>query len=68
MKLARARAALEGRDFVTPEDVKAVAIPALGHRLILRPELWVQRLSSDTVVSEVLAAVPTPPATSEETQ
>jgi MoxR-like ATPase len=68
MKLARARAALEGRDFVTPEDVKAVAIPALGHRLILRPELWVQRLSSDTVVTEVLAAVPTPPATTEETQ
>ena len=68
MKLARARAALEGRDFVTPEDVKAVAIPALGHRLILRPELWVQRLSSDTVVTEVLAAVPTPPATSEENQ
>jgi MoxR-like ATPase len=68
MKLARARAALEGRDFVTPEDVKAVAIPALGHRLILRPELWVQRLSSDTVVTEVLAVVPTPPATTEETQ
>ena len=68
MKLARARAALEGRDFVTPEDVKAVAIPALGHRLILRPELWVQRISSDTVVAECLAAVPTPPATSEENQ
>jgi MoxR-like ATPase len=64
MKLARGKAALEGRDFVTPEDVKAVAIPALGHRLILRPELWVQRISSDAVVAECLAAVPTPPAAS----
>jgi MoxR-like ATPase len=65
MKLSRSRAVLEGRDFVTPEDVKAVAIPALAHRLILRPELWVQRVSSDTVVDECLNAVPTPPATSE---
>jgi MoxR-like ATPase len=68
MKLARGKAALEGRDFVTPEDVKAVAIPALGHRLILRPELWVQRISSDSVVAECLAAVPTPPAAAEEHQ
>jgi MoxR-like ATPase len=68
MKLARGRAALEGRDFVTPEDVKAVAIPALAHRLILRPELWVQRVSSDTVVAECLNAVPTPPAASEGSQ
>ena len=37
LKLARARAALDGRDFVTPEDVKAVAVPALAHRLMLRP-------------------------------
>ncbi len=41
LKLARAKAALEGRDFVTPDDVKAVAAPALAHRLALRPELWV---------------------------
>ncbi len=68
MKLARGRAALEGRDFVTPEDVKAVAIPALAHRLILRPELWVQRVSSDTVVGECLNVVPTPPAASEGSQ
>ena len=68
MKLARGRAALEGRDFVTPEDVKVVAIPALAHRLILRPELWVQRISSDTVVAECLNAVPTPPASPEGSQ
>src|SRR3712207_2673017 len=42
LKLSRARAALVGRDFVTPEDVKAIAVPALAHRLTLRPELWVR--------------------------
>ena len=40
-----------GRDFVTPDDVKAVAVPALAHRLTLRPELWVQRLRPDDVVA-----------------
>ena len=44
LKLSRGRAALDGRDFVTPDDVKAVAVPALAHRLMLRPELWVQRI------------------------
>jgi MoxR-like ATPase len=62
LKLSRAKAALAGRDFVTPEDVKAVAIPALAHRLTLRPELWVQRLRGEDVVAEVLETVPTPPA------
>ena len=62
LKLARAKAALAGRDFVVPEDVKAVAIPALAHRLTVRPELWVQRLRGEDVVAEVLETVPTPPA------
>jgi MoxR-like ATPase len=62
LKLARCKAALAGRDFVVPDDVKAVAVPALAHRLVLRPELWVQRVSAEDVVGEVLAAVPTPPA------
>ena len=62
LKLSRAKAALAGRDFVVPEDVKAVAIPALAHRLTLRPELWVQRVRSEDVVAEALEAVPTPPA------
>ena len=62
LKLARAKAALDGRDFVVPEDVKAVAIPALAHRLTLRPELWVQRVRGEDVVAEALATVPTPPA------
>jgi MoxR-like ATPase len=62
LKLSRCRAALSGRDFVTPDDVKAIAVPALGHRLILRPELWVQRVSPDDVVRQSLETVPTPRA------
>jgi MoxR-like ATPase len=62
LKLSRCKAALQGRDFVTPEDVKAVAVPALSHRLMLRPELWVQRVKPEDVVRESLDTVPTPAA------
>jgi MoxR-like ATPase len=62
LKLSRCRAALQGRDFATPDDVKSVAVPALGHRLTLKPELWVQRISGDDVVRETLEQVPTPSA------
>jgi MoxR-like ATPase len=62
LKLARGRAALSGRDFVLPDDVKAVAVPALAHRLVLRPELWVQKISAEDVVRDVLESVPTPRA------
>jgi MoxR-like ATPase len=61
LALSRGRAVLGGRAFVTPDDVKQVAVPALGHRLVLRPELWVRRISGDDVVTEVLDAVATPP-------
>jgi MoxR-like ATPase len=60
LKLARCRAALSGRDFATPDDVKTVAVPALSHRLTLRPELWVERRRSDDIVRELLERVPTP--------
>jgi MoxR-like ATPase len=60
LKLARCRAALDGRDFVLPDDVKSVAVPALAHRLTLRPELWVQQISGADVVRELLGTVPTP--------
>ena len=60
VKLSRCRAALSGRDFVTPDDVKSVAVPALGHRLVLRPELWVQRRTGEDVVREILDEVRTP--------
>ena len=62
LRLSRGRAALDGRDFVTPDDVKAVAVPALAHRLTLRPELWVQRVSGEDLVREALDSVPTPRA------
>ena len=62
VKLARARAALDGRDFVTPEDVKAVAVPALAHRLVLRPEVWVQQIRGEQIVAECLREVATPTA------
>jgi MoxR-like ATPase len=62
LKLSRCRAALDGRDYVTPDDVKSIAVPALAHRLTLRPELWVQRISAEDVVRERLATVATPVA------
>ncbi len=60
LKLARGKAALSGRDYVVPEDVKAVAVAALAHRLTLRPELWVQNLRAEDIVLELLDKVPTP--------
>ena len=62
LKLARTRAALSGRDYTLPDDVKAVAVAALAHRLVLRPELWVQKISAEDVVREVVGTVPTPKA------
>jgi MoxR-like ATPase len=61
-KLARARAALSGRDFVVPEDVKAIAVPALAHRIMLKPEVWVQRIRTDDLVRRLLDSVPAPRA------
>jgi MoxR-like ATPase len=58
--LARARAAMAGRDYVIPEDVKQVALPALAHRITLRPEMWLRRIDPGRVVAEVLAATPVP--------
>ncbi|MGH9243108.1 MAG: AAA family ATPase [Acidimicrobiales bacterium] len=62
LKVARATAAIAGRDFVIPEDVKSVAVPALAHRLILRPEQWVRGAHTDEVVRDCLDQVPTPAA------
>jgi MoxR-like ATPase len=60
MKLSRVKALLDGRDFVVPDDVKAIAVPALAHRLTLRPELWVQRVAPEDVVRECMNSVPVP--------
>lgn len=62
MRLARVKAVLDGRDFVLPDDVKSVAEPALAHRLVLRPELWVQQVAPEEVVRECLAQVEVPSA------
>ena len=58
--LSRARAALAGRDYVIPEDVKEVAIPALSHRITLKPEMWLRQTHASTIVADVLARVPAP--------
>ena len=60
LHLARGHAVLDARDYLRPEDIKAVAVPALGHRIVLRPELWARRVSGDDVVTEVLGKVPVP--------
>ncbi len=57
---ARARAVIDGRDYVTPEDVKAVATGVLPHRITVKPELWLTAASGASVADEVLASVPTP--------
>jgi MoxR-like ATPase len=59
-QLARARALLRGRDFVIPDDIKDIAVPALAHRITLRPELWVRQVKSDDIVADLLTGVPTP--------
>jgi MoxR-like ATPase len=60
VQLARGQALLNQRDYVIPDDIKQVAVPALAHRVTLRPELWVRQVSADDVVSRLLSAVPTP--------
>ncbi|MEU8952985.1 MoxR family ATPase [Streptomyces sp. NPDC048518] len=60
VQLARARAVLELRDYVTPEDVKSVAVPALAHRVTLKPELWVRQIDADDVLREIVQSVHAP--------
>ena len=60
MLVARSFALISGRDFVTPEDVKAVAVPVLAHRIAVKPELWMSEVSGTTVVHDVLGSVPAP--------
>ena len=57
---SRARAVLEMRDFVTPDDVRALAEPVLGHRLVLRPEFEIEGLTVSELVGRVLEKVPVP--------
>lgn len=59
---ARALAVTHGRDYVVPEDVKAVAPAALAHRITVLPELWLSDVRPESVVADVLASVPVPAA------
>ncbi|CAL8968522.1 hypothetical protein TESS_TESS_01680 [Tessaracoccus sp. O5.2] len=61
---SRALALIEGRDFVIPEDVKRLAVPALGHRIVIRPELWLNNVAPESIVRAVLDVVPVPHAES----
>ena len=60
IKLARVRAVINRREFLTPDDIKAVAVPALAHRIVLRPELWVRGIDPSSVIERCLTSVPTP--------
>jgi MoxR-like ATPase len=60
LQLGRARALLDGRDYVIPEDIKALAIPVLAHRLSLRPEMWVRRIQAEDIVERMLSRVAAP--------
>jgi MoxR-like ATPase len=60
LQLSRAQALLAKRDYVIPDDIKQVAVPALAHRVTLRPELWVRQVSADDVVGRLAGNVPTP--------
>jgi MoxR-like ATPase len=60
LKIARANAALENRDFITPDDIKRYAIPVLGHRVILQPEYWMSKQVADDVIRDTLDRTPVP--------
>ena len=60
LKLSRVRAAANGRDYVIPDDVKAVVIPALHHRLILRSELWIKGVKPSEIIRQILEKIPVP--------
>jgi MoxR-like ATPase len=60
VKLARARAVVQSRDYVLPDDIKALAVPALAHRLILSPDLWAKRITAQDIVTGVVSIVPVP--------
>jgi MoxR-like ATPase len=60
LKMARANAALEGRDFIIPDDIKRYAMPVLGHRVILQPEYWMARTVTDDVIRDSVSKTPVP--------
>jgi MoxR-like ATPase len=60
MLVAKAIAAIEGRDFLIPDDVKTAALPVLRHRMLLRPEADLEGITPDQVITEILAGMAVP--------
>ncbi len=60
LKMARAHAVLEGRDYILPDDIKRFGVPVLSHRLILQPEYWLTRQVADRVITDIFDKVPVP--------
>jgi MoxR-like ATPase len=60
LKISRANAAVEGREYITPDDIKRYAIPVLGHRVILQPEYWMSRQVVDDVIRDTLEKTAVP--------
>ena len=60
LKMSRARAALQGRSFILPDDIKHFAVPVLAHRLIMQPDYWMARRVVEEVIADVLKKVPVP--------
>jgi MoxR-like ATPase len=60
MKLASAQAAVQGRDFVLPDDIKSVAVAALSHRLVLAADTWVRGVRPEAVMDAILKKIPVP--------
>lgn len=60
--VGRALAVIAGRDYVTPEDVKDIAVPVLAHRITVKPEMWMSDITGETIVGDVTSTVATPAA------
>ena len=60
LKLSRALAFYDGRDYVTPDDVKTVAVPALCHRIIFKMEYWFRGISPESLIQKILTDIPVP--------
>ncbi len=60
MRLSMARAALNGRDYVLPDDIKEMSVPALSHRIILKPDPWIKGIKTETIIEKVMSDIPVP--------
>ncbi len=60
LKISRAFAAIEGREFVIPDDIKQIILPALTHRLILQPEFWMKYRAEEDILQQLINSIPVP--------